>query len=125
MAEAVELRQIKGERAQSSLEAMVATSLDKFGWDYQYQVGFFGGRRTRGGFIIDFIVETLPLPTPLFVHGQYWHGSKEQERDRIQMVLLTSTFGGQINQPVVLFGIDLPDQDACDQAILKEFGRRQ
>jgi hypothetical protein len=57
----------------SKEEARVGVALSAIGWSYRYQVPIFGGREFRGGQVIDFVVETVPKPTPLFVNGVYWH----------------------------------------------------
>jgi CobQ-like glutamine amidotransferase family enzyme len=79
----------------------------------------------RGGTVIDFLVQTAPLQTPLYVMGEYFHGTIQAERDRLTMLLLSGTFHGIYNQPVVLLGADLQTQDASDEAVLRLFGRVQ
>jgi len=77
---------VKGKSVGSTEEARVAVALPMLGLDFQYQVSIAGGRRFPGGLIIDFVVETTPLPTPLQVQGRYWHGVG-QEGGRAQDVL--------------------------------------
>lgn len=113
---------IQGKSA-SDIEMRVAISLDKFGWEYGFQVGVMGGRQVRGGQVVDFLVETRPLPTPLYVMGEYWHGGIQAERDKLMIALLSSAFHGQFAQPEVVWGKDLQTQEECDSTILKIFGR--
>lgn len=113
---------VQGKSA-SDIEFRVATSLDKFDWEYQFQVGVMGGRQLRGGQVIDFIVQTAPLPTPLHIFGEYFHGSIQAERDKLMLALMSSAYHGQYAQPEVLWGDQLETQEESDQQILQLFGR--
>jgi hypothetical protein len=113
---------VQGKSA-TDIELRVAISLDKFNWEYTFQYGVLGGRQLRGGSVIDFLVQTAPLPTPLYIMGEYWHGNKQAERDKLMMSLLSSAFHGTFNEPEVLMGTDLQTQEESDEAVLKLFGR--
>ena len=113
---------VQGKSA-SDIELRVAISLTKFKWEYTFQYGVLGGRQRRGGTVIDFLVQTVPLPTPLYVMGEYWHGSKQAQKDELMMALLSSAFHGTMNEPEVLNGADLQTQEQSDEAVLKLFGR--
>jgi len=114
---------IHGVAPGSKEEYRCAKALEKYGWDFDYQVQYFGGRRVAGGQVLDFLVQTLPLPTPLQIYGDYWHGSAEAERDRLQQILLMSNFHDQL-APVVIFTEEKVDnQDVANESVLKEFGR--
>jgi hypothetical protein len=115
---------VQGKKA-SDIEMRVAISLDKFHWDYTFQYSAMGGRQVRGGTVIDFLVNTVPLQTPLYVMGEYFHGTIQAERDRLTMLLLSTSFHGIFNQPVVLLGADLQTQEASDEAVTRLFGRVQ
>lgn len=118
-----ELGLIYGKKAASSWEWMVAKSLWKFGWEFEYQVGVAGGRMLRGGQVIDFLVNTHPLPTPLYIQGDFWHGALTQDKDLLLIAFLMSDLAGRVAMPVVLTGEQLADQETTDQTILKTFGR--
>jgi len=75
--------EIKGQEIGSSYEANVADALDLLGWGYSYQVALHYGRERRGGIVLDFLVYTAPLATPIFVNGRYWHGQRV-EQDLLQ-----------------------------------------
>ena len=60
---------IQGHKA-SSNEAHLAQAFDTVKLEYRFQEAFFGGKRLRGGVVVDFIVYTKPLPTPVWVHGE-------------------------------------------------------
>jgi len=113
---------VQGKSA-SDIELRVAISLDKFNWEYQFQVGVMGGRQLRGGQVVDFIVDTKPLPTPLYIYGEYFHGSVQAERDKLMLALMSSAFHGQYAQPEILWGEQLQTQEESDQQILQIFGR--
>jgi hypothetical protein len=115
---------IQGKSA-SDIEYRVAISLDKFHWTYTFQAGIMGGRQVRGGQVIDFLVDTMPLPTPLYIFGEYFHSGKEAERDKLMMALLASAFHGSLAPPEALWGDQLETQDEADQEVLKLFGRSQ
>jgi hypothetical protein len=117
--------QIQGKGVSSILEWRVALALDKFGWEYIYQLGVAGGRSLRGGQVIDFLVLTIPLPTPLYVHGEYWHGGKQSAKDALERIMFSAYMHGRMQLPVILWGAQLQTQEMADQAILKLFGRAQ
>lgn len=101
----------------SSYEYNVAKALDFYGFLYDYQVDMLYGRRFIGGFILDFLVRTVPLPTPLFVNGDYWH--KNEDRDRRQTSLLSSL--GFLNKAIILWGKDTWTPDAAIWSIKEKF----
>jgi len=113
---------VQGKSA-SDIEMRVAISLTKFKWDFTFQAGIMGGRQLRGGQVIDFIVETAPLPTPLYVYGEYWHGNKQEERDKLMISLMASAYHGTFAQPEIVWGEQLATQEMSDETILKIFGR--
>ena len=113
---------VQGKSA-SDIEMRVALSLEKFKWEFTFQAGVMGGRQVRGGQVVDFIVETKPLPTPLYVYGEYWHGNKQAERDKLMIALLSSALHGAYAQPEIVWGEELATQEMSDETILRIFGR--
>ena len=71
----------------TSYEYNFAKALDFIGMTYYFQVQFNTGRRSSGGFVLDFLLNTTPLQTPVFIDEEYWH--KDAERDEWQEDLLT------------------------------------
>lgn len=53
----------------------VAMALDRLKIEYAYQK-YLGGVGIRGSHVIDFLCYTTPKPTPVFVHGEYWHSGR-------------------------------------------------
>jgi hypothetical protein len=114
--------QIQGKEA-TDIEARVAISLTKYRWDYEFQKPYMGGREVLGGQVIDFIVHTLPLPTPVWVQGEYWHEKAVTDRDKLNREFMYTEMHGTFSPPVVLWGIDLETQEESDEIVLKTIGR--
>ena len=111
---------IQGLTPDSVEEWRVSQSLDKYGWEYTYQDPVMGGRNLRGGQIIDFLVSTVPTPTALYVQGPYYHGTKQEQKDK----LLQSISFGILNYLVeVVETEELETQEESDSTILNLFGR--
>ena len=110
---------VHGMRA-SEYEYYVALALERYQMDYWFQMNFLSGRRLRGGFIIDFLVETVPLPTPMWVHGEYWHGGKQRAIDFYQQATLRWLMQGKIMPAVVLWGKDLQTEDMARTTVKRE-----
>lgn len=113
---------VRGKKA-SSYEYNVAVALDKYGLGYLFQVSYWGGRRLRGGIILDFLVFTVPMPTPLWVNGDYFHkGGKQATIDYLQHILLDLATQGRWRPAVVLWGKDTETIEAADASVKKIFG---
>lgn len=63
---------IQGQVPDSKEEWWISRALDKLGLSYTYQYPLNGGR-TRGGYMIDFLVHTVPLATMIEPIGNHWH----------------------------------------------------
>jgi len=113
---------IQGHVVASKEELWVATSLTRFGWTFDYQVPFFGGWMIAGGFVVDFVVHTVPLLTPLWINGEYWHKGAQAERDRVNQALLVSRIRGYF-PALELWGEQLTDENETEKSVLKMFGR--
>lgn len=94
---------VKGITVDSIEEANVAMALDRMELDYEYQYDF-GIRGVAGSQIIDFLVETLPRPTPLFVHGEYWHTGRFAIDEAIKMEQIKSVTRGTWAEPKIIWG---------------------
>lgn len=91
--------------------------------DIQFQVGFGGGRNFKGGYIVDFIVNTQPLPTPIWVHGEYWHSGEIASQDFIKQMRLLEEGNGAFNEPIVLWGNQVTDVDMAYWHVIDALGR--
>ena len=95
---------VKGEPAGSKLEWNVAQALDIMELEYDYQYSVHGGHRLLGGQVIDFYVYTPGQPTPLLVHGRYWHtGEKNDELDTYR---LKRMLRNRVRDPLVIWEED-------------------
>ena len=65
----------------SSNEWYVAQALETVGLTFKFQLSVAGGRQLSFGIVLDFLVDTVPLPTPVWVHGEHWHTGSEREKD--------------------------------------------
>lgn len=95
--------QVQGGNA-SSYEYNIAEGLYKIDLPFIFQYELLGGRRFRGGMIIDFLILTRPLTTPLFVNGDYWHRNSEKEYQ--QKLIVEQELRGQANPVLIAWGKD-------------------
>lgn len=77
---------VRGEPAGSKDEYWMGLALEKVeketGWRWEYQYSVYGGRRRRGGQVIDFLLYTPGRWTIIDVKGKYWHtGARDDQRD--------------------------------------------
>ena len=105
-------QRIHGKSVGSTNELNVALALDKLDIDYKYQYQF-GLPGVRGSQKIDFLAYTLPKPTPIFVHGEYWHTGKMATEDELKMIEIVSQMHNQWFEPVIIWG---KDSETIDQA---------
>ena len=105
----------------TSYEYNVAYALDKLELPYMFQFAFFGGRTVRGGMVVDFLVLTDPLSTPVWVNGGFWHQGKRAAEDSYQQALLYFVARGELNRPVTLWDADCVTKEAALSAIRREF----
>ena len=105
---------IAGQTAGSTNEYNVAVALGKLKLTFSYQVPILGGRNFRGGAVIDFMVNTVPVPTPVWVQGDYWHGSaSKRESDQYIMRHVREAFSYQVADSVEVWGHEtLTPEDA-------------
>lgn len=115
---------IQGQQAGSSYEWNFSLALDKFKWDYSYQVPLFGGRNVVGGTVVDFVVYTVPLPTPVYLEAAYWHSGKRKERDKLLLALINSRLRKSYDTPLTLGTEDVGTKEDAERTVLREFGRQ-
>jgi|GEM_PF-2496475 len=96
---------VQGRTAGSLNEYNVAIALGMLKLTFEYQVPIMGGRNFRGGSVIDFMVHTVPIPTPVWVQGDYWHGSAaKREADQYTMRHVREAFRYQVADSVEVWG---------------------
>lgn len=95
----------RNKTAKASLnEYNVAMALYRLNYVFEFQVSIAGGRSIAFGIVLDFLVETAPLPTPLWVHGEYWHTGTRRARDLRQQDIVKEYMQGSILEPVEIWG---------------------
>jgi len=117
---------IHGKQPGSSYEWHIAQALEKYGWEYQYQVPVLTGKRLAGGQVLDFLVKTIPMWTALAVDGEYWHRNDARHKmtKDIAMISALRKDGYSVRGDVLHAG-DADAETTADarQFVLKEFGR--
>jgi hypothetical protein len=67
-----EIGMIQGQTPDSIQEWWISRALDRLKMSYTYQYPINGGR-ARGGYLVDFVVNTVPLATMVEPIGNHWH----------------------------------------------------
>jgi hypothetical protein len=116
--EDITIQLVKGQVPDSKEEFYVSLALEQFELDYLYQYEIFDGRERKGGQVLDFLVFTTPLMTPLLVMGEYWHRNKDQEAYRIARI--RTYFKGSAFDPVLLWTKDLATVDMAYETVKRE-----
>ena len=118
-----------GQPTSFTVQGKTATSYEwNFGWAfdklkllYIFQFVFFGGRSVRGGIVLDYLVLTNPLSTPVWLNGGIWHQGKRAAEDSYQQALLYFVARGELNRPITLWDPDLITKEAALSAARREF----
>jgi hypothetical protein len=93
---------VKGLKATLN-EYNVAKALDTMDLDYNFQMTT-GSKGQSFVVILDFLVFTVPQPTPLWVHGEHWHMGDKRAKDIRQMTVVDDFLGGAASDPVEIWG---------------------
>ena len=71
---------IEPPRFGSKEEGNLGAALDRLRLDYYSQYSVMGGRRYRGGYVLDFYLPyTVPQSIAINVQGGYWHKTGAEE----------------------------------------------
>lgn len=97
---------INGKSA-SSYEYNFAMALDKVGLPYIFQVSYLGGRRFIGGIVLDFLVLTEPLSTPVWINGEFYHQGRRAALDYYQRIAVSLSAPGTLRPALVYWGKDV------------------
>lgn len=115
-----EIGLIQGQIPGSRIEWYVALALNKLGLQYIYQYSIGGGRLFRGGQVIDFFVFTVPLPTPLFVQGDYWHRGTRAAATILNLERAKNLLKGQAADPVEIWEHEALDEGMAYQTVKRK-----
>ena len=120
-----EVQRVQGIMPDSKEEYWVALALYKLHVDFIFQYRLFGGRKYKGGQVVDFWVLTKPLPTPLLVQGYYFHyGTAERAaQSRANIMYLESRLNGQAAKPVEVFDTEMPTPDDAYVVVKRKLHR--
>lgn len=111
---------IQGQVPDSKEEWWISRALDRLGLPYIYQYPLFGGRQ-RGGYMIDFVVGTVPLATMIEPIGNHWHTGELSKDDLKRQADIENAMQGQARTPIVNLWIpDLIDMETVFQRVRKE-----
>lgn len=114
------IQPVQGIMPDSVQEWRVAVALNRLKLDYSFQYAIDGGRTRRGGQVIDFLVYTVPFPTPVFVQGVYWHDRKTENEDHLKQLRAQRLFNGQIAPNVLLKDTELTTMSEAYAVVKRE-----
>lgn len=109
--------EVQGNKA-TDLEWRVAVALERLRIPYMFQYALLGGQRRRGGLVVDFLVFTAPLSTPLEVMGGYWHRSGQRREDRLKEAMVRHL--GNFAEMVYLWEGELQTLNDAYKAVKRE-----
>lgn len=106
-----------GRTVGSKEEARACFALEYWNTEFYVQYEFNGGRNVRGGQLIDIMAKTIPLWTPIYIHGSYWHGPTKKYEDTIKMREFQKATRGYFKDPVVLWDYELTSKEQAINTI--------
>ena len=120
-----EVQRVQGIMPDSKEEYWVALALYKRKIDFVFQYQLFGGRKYKGGQVVDFWVLTQPLPTPIFVQGWYFHYSTAERaaQSKLNLMYLESALNGKAMKPVEILDIEIPTPDDAYMVVKRKLHR--
>ena len=112
---------VQGIMPDSKEEYWCALALYRLQLRFQFQKHVMGGRSGRGGQVVDFWVYTAPLPTPIYIQGDYWHyAGGRAYQSQLNIAKLKSYYKGTIAEPVEILTSTTPTPDAMYQVVRRE-----
>ena len=111
---------IQGQVPDSKEEWWISKALDKIGIPYTYQYPIAGGRK-RGGYLVDFVVNTVPLATMIEPVGNHWHTGELGADDKKRQADVEDAMKDMCRTPIMLLWIpDMIDEDTVYQKLRTE-----
>lgn len=111
---------IQGQVPDSKQEWWIARALDRLGIPYTYQYPLNGGRQ-RGGYMIDFVIYTVPLATMVEPIGNHWHTGELGADDKKRQADVEMMMQDVARTPIVNLWIpDLIDQETVYRRLRQE-----
>lgn len=102
----------------TDIEWRVAVVLERLGLFFIFQYALMGGRSRRGGIVLDFLVLTDPLSTPLDIRGEFYHQPQQRTEDDLGLALAMSR--GQFAPPVIIYGGELQTMEQAFSTVKRE-----
>lgn len=120
-----EVQRVQGIMPDSKEEYWVALALYKLKIDFIFQYQLFGGRKYKGGQVVDFWVLTQPLPTPIFVQGWYFHYATAEKaaQSKLNLMYLEARLNGKAMKPVEILDIEIPTPDDAYMVVKRKLHR--
>ena len=120
-----EVQRVQGIMPDSKEEYWVALALWKLKIDFVFQYQLFGGRKYKGGQVVDFWVYTMPLPTPILVQGWYFHYATAERtaQTKLNIMYLESRLRGRAAKPVEILDIEIPTPDDAYIVVKRKLNR--
>lgn len=112
---------VHGKTTDSINEFNVAMALEKFHLDYEYQY-YFGLSRIKSSQVIDFLVKTAPKPTPVNVHGTYWHSGRYAPQTVLNEQAVNVRMRGTWADEVIIWENECEDIDSAIEAVGRKLG---
>ena len=120
-----EIKPVQGIMPDSKEEYWVALALYRLKIPFEFQYQLFGGRKYKGGQVIDFWVRTNPLPTPIFVQGWYYHYSTAEKtaQSRMNLMYLEGRLRGKALKPVEILDTEIPTPEDTYFVVKRKLNR--
>ena len=120
-----EVQKVQNIMPDSKEEYWVALALYKLKIDFIFQYQLFGGRKYKGGQVVDFWVLTQPLPTPIFVQGWYFHYATAEKaaQSKLNLMYLEARLNGKAMKPVEILDIEIPTPDDAYMVVKRKLHR--
>lgn len=87
--------------------------------EFEYQVSIAGGSNISGGLVLDFMMYTKPLWTPVSIKGRYWHSGYTEFLDTIREAKVAEEYKGRVLPLVSIYSDELPDLETA-KAVFRE-----
>lgn len=111
---------IQGQTPDSKEEWWVYKALVRIGIEFTYQYPVQGGR-TRGGYLVDFVVMTVPLATMIEPIGNHWHTGELGSDDLKRQADIEAIMQSFCKIPILNLWIpDLIDEETVFQRLRSE-----
>lgn len=111
---------IQGQTPDSLQEWWTSRALDRLKIPYTYQYPINGGR-ARGGYLVDFVVNTVPLATMIEIEGNHWHTGELGADDKKRQADVEEAMRDFCKTPIFILWVpDLINVDTIFQKLKAE-----